>query len=101
MTPKPSTSHILSEVADLDREDICFNGILRFGEDEAEEYQDGLDKFLTKPLAAATESNYRAFVGAVKGGLEMSIETHLQALRNKHADLETQIHRDSHERHRL
>lgn len=46
MTPKPSTSYILSEVADLDREDIYFNGILRFGEDEAEEYQDGLDKFL-------------------------------------------------------
>ena len=59
------------------------------------------NKFLTKPLAAETESNYRIFVGAVKGSLNMSIEMHLQALRNKHADLETQIHRDSHERHRL
>ena len=47
-----------------------------------------------KPLAAATESNYRVFVGAVKGSFDMSIETHLQALRNKHADLETQIHQE-------
>ena len=49
---------------------------------------------MTKPLAAATESNYRIFVGAVKGSFDMSIETHLQALRNKHADLETQIHQE-------
>ena len=59
------------------------------------------NQFLTKPLAAATESNYPVFIGAVKGSLDMSVETHLQALRNKHADLETQIHRDTHERHRL
>ena len=49
---------------------------------------------MTKPLAETAESNYRIFVGEVKGSFNMSIETHLQTLRNKHADLETQIHQE-------